>query len=87
MSKIFCLHSHNGKMGRPIMKLDQIALIIVVAMAVAWLVVFAGGMMQIMPYGFIVLIPLALFLWIVVRIVQQRLKNKEDDYYHKNIDK
>jgi len=69
------------------MKLDQIALIIVVAMAVAWLVVFAGGMMQIMPYGFIVLIPLALFLWIVVRIVQQRLKNKEDDYYHKNIDK
>ncbi len=69
------------------MKLDQVALILVIAGAAVWLVTLVTGMMQFMPYGMLILVPLALVAGLLVRIIGQRMNNKEDDYYDKNIEK
>ena len=69
------------------MKLDQIVLIIVVVLAIGWVLTVAGGMVSVMPWGLLGLVPLAIFIAILWRVIYQRLNNAEDDYYEKNVDK
>ena len=73
------------------MKLDNIALAVIVVVCVAfaafygWLILFTAG--QISPWavaGFLaVAVPVA---YVAVRVVADRLRNDEDDYYERNID-
>lgn len=68
------------------MRLDTLALIVVVIFAALWLIVATTGILVTMPYGIILLIPTAIGLGLLVMVIRQRLNNKEDDYYDKNVD-
>lgn len=67
------------------MALDKLALILVIAAAALWCLVMLTGIIATLPYG---LPALAIFLlvgYFFYRVIQDRLSNKEDDYYDKNI--
>ncbi len=67
------------------MKLDNIALGLVVAMAGLWLILMAIGVIAASPVSWIIAIPILVLVYLIVRVIQQRLSNAEDDYYDKNI--
>ena len=69
------------------MKLDQIALAMVVIFAISWTLFAVTGLLVAVPFGVLGLIPVAIIGGIIVTIIFQRLNNKEDDYYDKNVDK
>jgi len=69
------------------MKLDQIILVLIIIVAVIWVGTIVAGMISMMPWGLLGLIPLAIVLAILGRVIYQRLDNAEDDYYEKNVDK
>jgi membrane protein implicated in regulation of membrane protease activity len=69
------------------MKLETIALALVVIFAALWLGTFVTGLLTAIPYGVFGLIPVAIVLALLVEVIRQRLANKEDDYYDKNVDK
>ena len=68
------------------MKLDTIALALVVIFAVLWLVTFVTGLLAAIPFGILGLIPVAIVLALLVEVIRQRRANTEDDYYDKNVD-
>jgi len=67
------------------MTLDNIILYIVAGIAFIYVSFMFLGMIAIFPYGIPGLIILAVVLYIFIRVVRERLGNKEDDYYEKNI--
>lgn len=69
------------------MKLDQIALGIIALYAIMWIGLVVTGLLVAVPFGAIGLIPLAILLGLLISVIVQRLRNKEDDYYDKNVDK
>jgi hypothetical protein len=73
--------------GGPAMKLETAALALVVIFAVLWLGTLVTGLLAAVPFGVIGLIPVAIVLALLVEVIRQRLANKEDDYYDKNVDK
>lgn len=68
------------------MRLDAIALIIVIIFALLWLAVAVTGIIAAVPFGILGLIPLAVILGLLIVVIYQRLNNAEDDYYDKNVD-
>lgn len=69
------------------MKLDQLVLAIIAVFAVIWLLTVVTGLLVSVPFGIIGLIPVAVIVGILAVVIYQRLTNKEDDYYTKNVDK
>lgn len=73
------------------MKLDTLALVAFAVIGAIMAIVYGGllifGMVQTFPYGLPVLVLVGVFVFICVGVVMQRLNNKEDDYYEKNVDK
>ncbi|WP_196258406.1 hypothetical protein [Pelagibacterium limicola] len=69
------------------MRLDTIALVIVIAFGVLWLATAVTGILAALPYGILALIPIAVVVGLLATVIAQRLSNKEDDYYDKNVDK
>jgi len=67
--------------------MEKAGYVILSIVALGWLGVIIFGMIAAFPYGlfgFIVLIGLGLLF---AKVVQDRMENKEDDYYSKNVDK
>ena len=59
-----------------------------------WLRIGAFGLqilyhigMFFVPWGWLGLIPLALIVGLLAAVIWQRINNKEDDYYDRNVDK
>ena len=71
------------------MKLDTIVLIIVAAGAALYFAALLAGAIVASAYGIGIplLILLLVGLWIVVRVINDRRANIEDDYYEKNVEK
>ena len=71
------------------MKLETLALIgfliINGAVVLLWGIAVIAGAIATFPFGLPVLAVLGLFLAVYIGVVIQRLGNKEDDYYEKNI--
>ncbi len=67
------------------MALDKLALILVVAFAAIWCLVMLTGIIATLPYGLPALVVFLLVGYFFYRVIQDRLSNKEDDYYDKNI--
>ena len=54
---------------------------------IAYLVAMIIGMIAVFPFGLLGLIFMAGFGILMVKVIKERLQNKEDDYYSKEIDK
>ncbi len=72
-----------------IMSLEKLALI---AICVVGFIAFVGygaliviGMIETFPYGIPFLALIAVFVFIFISVIVQRIKNQEDDHYEKNI--
>lgn len=65
------------------MKIDTLALIFTCIAFVLWLLAMIGGFMAAGPFGFLMLIPVAIGAYLLGMVITQRLKNREDDYYDK----
>lgn len=68
------------------MKLEQIALVVVILYGLLWVGGVLTGLILAVPFGFIGLIPVAIFGGLLIAVIVQRLNNREDDYYDKNVD-
>ena len=55
--------------------------------AVVWLVVVIVGLVAAFPLGLIGFVVLAGLGVLFAKVLKERLENKEDDYYSKNVDK
>lgn len=69
------------------MKLDQIILGFIVFGVALYVIALITSAIFAFPWGLLALIPIGIVLAIVGVVVHQRLNNKEDDYYEKNVDK
>ena len=71
------------------MKIDTLAAVLVAVLAACWFAMLIGGLVFAAPFGVVgilfVLAVLAVLGWIFFRVVVERLRNAEDDYYEKNV--
>jgi len=67
------------------MPLDRLVLIIVVVVAAAgatvWLGVFLSALVTLPFPAFVLVLPVGLILWLLWRVIAERLTNREDDHY------
>jgi hypothetical protein len=52
-----------------------------------WGFVMIRGLIEALPWGLVGLVAIAGFGFLLIKVVSDRLKNKEDDYYDKNVKK
>ena len=73
------------------MKIDGLAVVLVVVVACGWLLILIGGLVSAAPFGLIgvmvVLAVLAVLGWILFRVIVERLRNAEDDHYERTVDR
>lgn len=67
--------------------MEKIAYILLLIVALCWLLAMFVGMVAAFPMGLIGLVGIAGLGLLFIKVIRKRLKNKEDDYYSKNIDK
>ena len=67
--------------------MEKIGYAILIFIAVCWLVAMVAGMIAAFPFGLIGLLALLGIGLLFAKVVKDRLANKEDDYYSKNVDK
>ena len=67
------------------MKLDTLILGAVVLGALLWATVMLMGLIAAWPVGLIGLAIYAAAAYVIYRVVAERLRNVEDDYYERNI--
>ncbi|MEM7177624.1 MAG: hypothetical protein AAGD47_09895 [Pseudomonadota bacterium] len=69
------------------MPLDKIVLYMVGGVAalaaVAYAIALLIGAVEMGLYGILVLIPAGIVIYVVQRIIRERIENREDDYYDK----
>lgn len=69
------------------MKIEYVGYILLGLVAICWFVFVIMGMIEALPYGIIGLVALIGFGLLFLKVLKDRLKNKEDNYYSKNVDK
>jgi len=66
--------------------MEKVAYIILLLLVGLWLGAMVVGMVAAMPEGIIGLLMLLAFGLLFIKALKERLNNKEDDHYNKNID-
>ncbi len=67
--------------------MENIGYVLLGIVFVCWLVIIILGMVAAFPFGLIGLIAIVGIGFLFAKVINDRIKNKEDDYYSKNIDK
>lgn len=67
------------------MRLDQIALIFTIIISLSWFGIIITGAIAALPFGLPILFIFAIFGYLLICVIKQRLDNKEDDHYERNI--
>ncbi len=67
--------------------MEKIAYVLLGIVAVVWLVAILIGFVAAFPFGLIGFVALGGFALLFAKVIKDRMDNKEDDYYSKNIDK
>ncbi len=66
--------------------MEKAGYIILAVVALVWLGVILFGMIEAWPWGIVGFLVLTGLGLLFAQVVKDRLKNKEDDYYSKNVD-
>ncbi|MEJ2116806.1 MAG: hypothetical protein P8Y67_09250 [Alphaproteobacteria bacterium] len=69
------------------MRLDTLALICVSVPVAIWAITLFISAIALFPFGLIILAGFLIVGYLFYRVLKDRIDNKEDDYYEKNIDK
>ena len=59
---------------------------ILLTLAILWVLGIIGGMIAAFPVGIVGLVAILGIGLLFMKVVKDRLSNKEDDYYSKNVD-
>ena len=65
--------------------LEKLGYAILVIVAVAWLVIVAVGLISAFPVGMTGLLVIVGLGLLFIKVLRERLKNKEDEYYSENV--
>ena len=65
--------------------MEKLAYILIGSVAVLWVVAMIAGMIVAFPLGLIGLVVIAGLGLLATKVLGERLANKEDDYYDKNV--
>ncbi len=66
--------------------MEKLAYVLLGIVAVVWLVAILIGFVAAFPFGLIGFVALGGITLLFAKVIKERLDNKEDDYYSKNID-
>ena len=55
--------------------------------AIVWIGIVIGGLVIAFPYGLIGLVGIVAIGILLIKVISDRLNNKEDDHYSDNVDK
>jgi len=66
--------------------MSRFAAVLFALVAMAYLGLLVAGLIALMPWGLAGLALLLLFLFLFLWVWKDRLENKEDDHYDRNID-
>ena len=69
------------------MTLERTAYAILIVVFLAWLIAMIAGMIAAWPIGILGLLALLGFGLLAIKVLRERLNNREADYYSKNVDR
>ncbi len=69
------------------MNLETLGYALLGLVAAAWLVAMLAGLVAAFPYGLIGLVLLTGVGLLLLKVVRERLRNKEDDYYADKVER
>jgi len=64
---------------------EKVAYALLGFVAVVWILGMIAGMVAAWPFGFFGLIAIVALGLLLIKVINERLSNKEDDYYEKNV--
>jgi hypothetical protein len=67
--------------------MEKIGYILLAIVAIIWIGAVIGGLIIAFPYGLIGLAGILGLGFLLVKVISDRLNNKEDDHYSDNVDK
>jgi len=67
--------------------MENIGYVLLGIVAVCWFLAMIAGMVAAFPFGIIGLVAISGIGFLLAKVIKDRLQNKEDDYYTKNVDK
>ena len=67
--------------------LERLGYFVLAIALIAWIYLLFKGLIQAFPEGIIGFIAIAGLGLLFIKVVKDRLRNKEDDYYDKNVKK
>jgi hypothetical protein len=67
--------------------MENIGYVLLAIVAICWLIAILIGMVAAFPVGIIGLLAIGGIGFLFAKVVKDRLANKEDDYYSKNVEK
>lgn len=67
--------------------MEKLGYAVLLAVLIAWIVILIVGLLDAMPEGVIGLAAIFGIGVLFLKVLRDRLRNKEDDYYSKNVKK
>jgi hypothetical protein len=67
-------------------KMEKVGYVLLGIVAVAWLILILVGLIAAWPFGIFGFVVLTGLGFLFAQVVKERIENKEDDYYSKNVD-
>ena len=69
------------------MNLETLGYLLLGLVAAVWLVAMVAGLVAAFPYGLIGLVLFAGFGLLLLKVLRERLRNRDDDYYADKVEK
>ncbi len=66
--------------------MEKTAYVLLIIVAVVWLIAIILGMIVAFPFGILGLLVIVGVGLLFIKVLKERLSNKEDEYYSKNVD-
>jgi hypothetical protein len=70
----------------PMDGLEKIAYTLLGFVSLLYLVVMVAGLIAAFPWGIVGLIAIVGIGLLLIKVIRERIRNREDDYYSKNVD-
>lgn len=67
--------------------MEYVGYFLLAIVLIAWIIAMFVGLIMAFPFGLIGLIGILGLGLLLIKVITDRLRNKEDDHYSKNVDK
>ena len=67
--------------------IEKVAYALLGFVSLLYLAVMVAGLVAALPWGIVGLVVIVGFGLLLIKVIRERIRNSEDDYYSKNVDK